>query len=118
MVCRAFHGEPAAGMEVAHIDGDKLNKSASNLRWATRRENHADKKRHGTHLYGEHLRKSKLTPAKAVEVCRRAVAGENMYRIAHDFGIDESAVRKIRRGVLWARETVAVRRLLEEGNSQ
>ena len=41
LVCRAFHGEPptAEHTEVDHIDGDRGNASADNLRWVTPGEN-------------------------------------------------------------------------------
>jgi transposase-like protein len=41
-----------AGYQAAHGDGNKLNNTAANLRWATPKENNADKLRHGTALLG------------------------------------------------------------------
>lgn len=40
LVCRAFNGPPqdASQVRVIHIDGDKTNDNASNLRWATHAE--------------------------------------------------------------------------------
>lgn len=53
LVCEAFHGVPPSDAhEVAHADGDAHNNAASNLRWATRVENEADKADHGTSLKG------------------------------------------------------------------
>lgn len=53
LVCEAFHGPcPSSGHEVAHRDGNAHNNAASNLRWATRVENEADKLAHGTSLAG------------------------------------------------------------------
>lgn len=47
-VCAAFHGvKPSDAHEVAHGDGDQLNNCADNLRWATRKENAADRDDHG-----------------------------------------------------------------------
>lgn len=48
LVCEAFHGPRRLGLEVAHNDGNRLNASATNLRWATRLANIADKWLHGT----------------------------------------------------------------------
>ena len=39
LVAEAFHGGRHPGMDVNHIDGNKLNNSASNLEWCTRKEN-------------------------------------------------------------------------------
>lgn len=48
LVCELFHGLPPSGLyEVCHIDGDKLNNCAANLRWGTRKDNAADRELHG-----------------------------------------------------------------------
>ena len=39
LVCTAFHGERPEGYECDHIDGNKLDWSANNLRWVTKEEN-------------------------------------------------------------------------------
>lgn len=46
LVCSAFNGLPQPGMEVRHLDGQKLNNAASNLAWGTRAENIADRDLH------------------------------------------------------------------------
>lgn len=49
LVCSAFHGDkPTPLHEVAHGDGTRKNNRADNLRWATRTDNHLDKRLHGT----------------------------------------------------------------------
>jgi HNH endonuclease len=49
LVCAAFHGPRPDGKVVAHRDGDGLNNSAENVRWATPSENMQDMIRHGRH---------------------------------------------------------------------
>lgn len=50
LVCEAFHGPaPEATMDVAHNNGNRTDNRAENLRWATRAENIADQRKHGTH---------------------------------------------------------------------
>lgn len=39
LVCTAFHGERPKGYECDHINGNKLDWSADNLRWVTKEEN-------------------------------------------------------------------------------
>lgn len=115
LICRAFHGEPpSGGLEVAHKDGNRLNCASDNLRWATRKSNHADKRRHGTHLIGEAVPNSKLTAEQAIEIYRRARSGENTARIAADHAISDKAVRKIMAGEMWADFTAAVRAHLQQ----
>jgi hypothetical protein len=52
LVLEAFVGPRPAGCQAAHGDGNKLNNTLENLRWASPKENNADKVRHGTYLFG------------------------------------------------------------------
>jgi hypothetical protein len=52
LVLLAFVGPRPAGHQAAHGDGDRTNNVLSNLRWATPKENTADRYRHGTVLFG------------------------------------------------------------------
>jgi len=49
IIAETFHGPRPPGMDVRHLDGDKANNAASNLRYGTRGENLRDAVRHGTH---------------------------------------------------------------------
>src|SRR5215510_6636158 len=49
LVLEAFVGPRPAGQQCAHNDGDMHNNHLSNLRWTTPKDNHFDKRRHGTH---------------------------------------------------------------------
>lgn len=65
LVCAAFYGPPPEGdYHAAHIDGDKSNNRMSNVRWATRQENEADKEVHGTRCRGEGHASSKLSAVR------------------------------------------------------
>lgn len=104
LVCEAFHGaKPAADHEVAHGDGNPANAHCSNLRWATHRENEADKKRHGTAPVGERHGRAKLDWPKVREI--RAMSGSHE-EIARLFGVTRRTVGRIRTGRLW-QESVA-----------
>src|SRR5262245_31537055 len=52
-------------LEVAHNDGVKTNNVLSNLRWATEKENAADRKIHGTEMYAEKNPASKISALAA-----------------------------------------------------
>lgn len=49
LVAEAFHGPCPAGMVTRHLDGDRLNNDASNLRWGTQVENARDTVIHRHH---------------------------------------------------------------------
>lgn len=54
LVARTFlPARPSPQHEVRHLDGNRMNSSASNLAWGTRKENAADRERHGRTSRGE-----------------------------------------------------------------
>jgi hypothetical protein len=54
LVCGAFHGpSPSKSHEGAHGDGNILNNSKGNLRWATAKENAEDRELHGMTARGD-----------------------------------------------------------------
>jgi hypothetical protein len=91
LVALAFLGSPPCpGSHVAHFDGDKLNNHVSNLRWATQKENEADKRRHGRvggAPPGERHPMAKLTVATVRGMRRLAAAGTTVKSIAAQFGV-------------------------------
>lgn len=85
VVAAAFLGPRPDGMEVRHLDGNRLNNDASNLAFGTRAENMQDKLRHGTnhkantthcpqgHPYDE-ANTYRYKGHRACRICRRAAA--------------------------------------------
>lgn len=109
LVCEAFHGpQPRNKPDVAHQDGDRMNPSADNVRWASRKDNALDRIAHGTDHRGEKCPTAKLTSSDVVEIRRRAKLGEKPKVIARDYPVGRSHVANIIRGSrdLWRTENV------------
>jgi hypothetical protein len=100
LVCEAFHGPPpTGGHETAHWDGNRTNNCATNLRWATRKENAADRVRHGTNRrVGRHNR-AKLTNEQVALI---RDAPESQWAIARQFGVHRATVCDIKKRRTWA----------------
>jgi hypothetical protein len=99
LVALAFIGPRPAGMEVAHFDGDRMNPAASNLRYATPKENRDDSRRHGTLAKGERLPQSKLTE-KQVVLIRADLRMQK--EIAEEFGVSVTTISQVKSRKQWA----------------
>ena len=82
LVCTAFHGPRPDGMEVRHLNGQRLDNRADNLAWGTHSENVADTVTHGTHRQasqkechrGHLLAKPNLVPSDLKKGRRKCLA--------------------------------------------
>lgn len=101
LVMLAFVGPPPAGHVVRHLDGVRTNNTLSNLVYGTPHENHLDRYRHGTMLYGEDIATHKLTGDDVAAIrtlLRRGIDGRV---IADLFGVSKTTISRIRRGETW-----------------
>lgn len=104
LVAEAFlPPRPTPLHEVAHWDGDRSNPKIENLRWATRKENLADRNRHGTLLHGDTHPCSKLSSSQVLECRARRAAGEEYRAIGRLFGVSRMTVWYAVEGRNWAR---------------
>lgn len=106
LVCEAFHG-PAkypAIMDAAHRNGYRTSNRPSNLRWATRKENEADKAAHGTKVHGERHPRALFTQSQ-VDGMRAQYArnptGATIARLADAFDVGKLTIRNIVTGRSW-----------------
>jgi len=93
LVMLAFVGPCPSGHEVAHNDGNRRNNALSNLRYATPKENAADKNRHGTVRVGNTgkthcLRGHEFTPenTRVDRIGRRGCRSCERYRFLRKTG--------------------------------
>jgi hypothetical protein len=100
-VAEAFLPNPNGHRCVAHNDGNPANNRVENLRWDSDKNNHADKKRHGTLLTGEKSPLHKLTESDVKEARRRAARGESHMSIAEDMPVDRSVLSRAIRKETW-----------------
>lgn len=92
LVAEAFIGEQPPGTEVAHNDNDKLNSHYTNLRYASPKENNADKIAHGTYVYGDNHPFVKLKTEHADEVMAMRRAGLSQRLIGERLSVSQTAV--------------------------
>jgi hypothetical protein len=93
IVAEAFLGPRPPGMHINHIDGNGLNNWAENLEYCTPTRNV-----HHALLTG--LTKHNLTPEMVRAI--RALPAELTHReIARRYGIHESQISRLRRGLVW-----------------
>ncbi len=94
IVCRRVHGHPPTkNHEAAHScgNGDKACISPYHLRWATPKENNADKLAHDTHNRGERNSAAKLSEADVRKI-RKLQHSHSQTAIAKIFCVSRSAI--------------------------
>jgi hypothetical protein len=103
LILETFVGERPDGMECCHNDGNKANNRLENLRWDTKKNNEADKIKHGTTGRGEKNGSAKLNEMQ-VRVIRRycEMYGHGSQReIAKVFGVHRANIGKIVNRKIW-----------------
>lgn len=95
-VCALVHGPRPEGMQAAHSCGRSICCSGSHLRWATPKENHADKVSHGTHLAGRRCPWAKLGEPEVKAIRAQYAAGSvTQARLAVQFGVCRGTISDI-----------------------
>jgi hypothetical protein len=90
--------KPTSSHQVMHLDGNKRNNKAFNLKWGTVRENHLDKKNHGTFQEGEKHGMHKLTETQAVEI---KSSTKRPMDLVKKFNCSITTIRQIKSGLYW-----------------
>lgn len=96
LVLESFVGPRPDGMDACHHDGNRGNYALSNLRWDTRRANHADKIRHGTLPLGERVHNSRLN-RELVRWIRSVPLAEALQSLPFSQG----CIEKAKYGLTW-----------------
>ncbi len=102
LVCTAFHGKkPTPAHEVAHSDDNGLNPVASNLRWATQKENSADRDLRGRTLRGSRHPAAKLNEGDIQAIRGLVDAGKRTGAIASLYGVGSTTISMIKSRSNW-----------------
>lgn len=102
MVCEAANGPmPSGKRDAAHGCGNSSCINKRHLRWATPKENDADKIIHGTTNKGERHGNSKLTDFDVLAIRKRLRQGETQRSVARDFSVHVMTVCNIGLGKRW-----------------
>jgi len=99
-VATAFHGPCPTGLEVRHLDNNKLNNVATNLKWGTSAENAQDRVRAGTSLSGERNPHAKLTWDQVYSI-RHYFKLWPHADLAFLFGVHVHTIKRILRNQTW-----------------
>jgi len=103
LVCEKVNGPPASPSDQAAHScgrGDEGCVAPSHLRWASPRENSADKIAHGTVLRGEMSPKHKLTES-AIPVIRHSRGVVSQRTLAEIFGVSQPLISLVQNGAAW-----------------
>ncbi len=101
LVAEAFHGPCPQGKEVEHVNGDRFDNRAENLRYVTHVQNEASKRRHGTDPSGERNGNAKLNEQQVREIRRRPARYGAVKRLAEEFGVTGQMIYLIRSRKNW-----------------
>lgn len=104
LIIESFLGKAPKGMECCHNNGDRHDPRLINLRWDTRKNNHADKKAHGTWQGGENNPFHKLTVPQVVAI---RTSNLSIEELANKFSVSISCIRQVK--FFWSWKHVVVK---------
>lgn len=103
LVAEAFIPNPENKPQVNHKNGIKTDNRASELEWATHRENEDHATVNGLKASGERNSNSVLNPESVQRLlARREETGLSIYALAGEFGVSKSTVSNIINNNHWA----------------
>ncbi|HDU8695027.1 NUMOD4 motif-containing HNH endonuclease [Morganella morganii] len=98
LVIMSFLGTSPKGMECCHNNGDRQDPRLVNLRWDTRKNNHADKKIHGTWQGGENNGWHKLTVPQVIAI---RTSGLSIKELSEKFSVSTSCIEQVKYFQSW-----------------
>ena len=80
------------------MNGDRMDGRLENLRWDTRKSNHADKRCHGTWQGGVNNGNSKLTWGEVEEIRSSSLSAEKLAKI---YGVGSTTIFRVKNYESW-----------------
>lgn len=103
VACEMAYGPPPLpGMHAAHSCNNRGCCNPAHLRWATVKENHADKISDGTLVRGEKCHTAQLTESSVREIRRLCHGGVSDRVVARSYGVSRATIYRVRKRVCWA----------------
>lgn len=101
--CPGEHGAGRGRLQLDHINGDRRDNRAANLRWVTYRQNEANKKRLGRTARGEGHGCAVLDCAAVVSIREAYATGDvSQAELADRFGVAHGTIGQVVRGRNWS----------------
>lgn len=101
LVLEAFVEPCPPGKQVAHNDGNPRNNRLENLRWATAKENIADRAAHGRTASGDDNGSAKLDRYVVKTIKKLKACGLSAYEVARLACVSPSTIDRIWSGETW-----------------
>lgn len=89
------------GLQVNHINGDKVKNNDWNLEWVTNLENKHHSMRIGLHAIGSKHASAKLIEQDIPVIRERLASGHRNVDIASDYGVAPCNISSIKAGRIW-----------------
>jgi len=101
LILFTFVGPCPDRMEACHNDGIRDNNKLSNLRWDTPKNNHSDRKNHGTLLGGCKNPRAKLNTLQVRIIRKYPTYRGCLTHLAEYFNMSKTNISDIRAGKTW-----------------
>lgn len=103
LIAEAFIGPaPTEAHDVAHNDGVRTNNVLENIRWATPKENNADKIKHGTAQRGENSGQAKLNSWHVQLIRASAKCGVSQLELAEEYKVSRRTINSVVNRRTWS----------------